>query len=157
MRALRILLSILICLLIGFLSGQYSSASVETWYITLDKPAFNPPDWVFAPVWTILYILMGIAGGMIWNTGIELEGVRKALLLFIIQLLLNAIWAVIFFGMQNPPLALVEILFLFLAIYLCTKEFSSLNKQAGWLMIPYLLWVGYATILNLSIVILNSA
>ena len=155
MRILRIILCVVICLLVGFISGQYTAGSVDTWYVTLNKPSFNPPNWVFAPVWTLLYLVMGIAAGLVWNQGPEDRNVKKALLLFLIQLLLNAIWSVLFFGMQNPTLALGEIFLLFISIYLCIKEFSQISKPAAWLMIPYLLWVAFATVLNLSIVLLN--
>ena len=112
-RGLRIALVVFTCLTIGYLSGMVTRESITTWYPTLIKPIFNPPNWIFAPVWTVLYILMGVAGGMVWNR-IETDeaNVKRGFIFFIIQLGLNALWSYLFFGLHNPLLALIEIVLL---------------------------------------------
>lgn len=150
-KYLNIFYCVTICLAIGFLSGKVTQSSIETWYPHLKKPFFNPPNWVFAPVWTTLYILMGIAAGLIWNQFKENEKlVKKGLLYFFIQLGLNALWSILFFGLHNIALAGLEIVLLLLMIYETYVLFKSLNKIAGFLFIPYLVWVSFASILNWS-------
>jgi tryptophan-rich sensory protein len=155
-KYLRIIYVVAICLAIGYLSSFVTQSSISTWYPTIEKPFFNPPNWVFAPVWTILYITMGVAAGMIWN---KLESnktaVKKALFFFTAQLLLNALWSYLFFGLNNILLALIEIILLWLIIFETYTIFKQLDKTAGRLLIPYLAWVGFATILTGSIYILN--
>ena len=152
----RIVLVVTTCLVIGYLSGTVTRESITTWYPTLVKPIFNPPNWIFAPVWTLLYAMMGVAGGIIWNhLETNKEQVKKAFAFFIIQLALNALWSYLFFGLHNPLLALLEIIILWLMIFETYVQFKSINKLAGWLLIPYLAWVSFATILNSSIWWLN--
>ena len=155
-KALRISLVVMTCLVIGYLSGMMTRESITTWYPTLVKPIFNTPNWVFAPVWTILYIMMGVAGGIVW-TKIESdeENVKKAFKFFLIQLGLNALWSFIFFYLHNPLLALVEIVILQLMIFETYSQFKKIDKTAGYLFIPYLAWVSFAMILNFSIWWLN--
>jgi benzodiazapine receptor len=155
-KALRISLVVMTCLVIGYLSGMVTRESITTWYPTLVKPIFNPPNWVFAPVWTILYIMMGVAGGIVW-TKIESdeENVKKAFKFFLIQLGLNALWSFIFFYLHNPLLALIEIVILQLMIFETYSQFKKIDKTAGYLFIPYLAWVSFAMILNFSIWWLN--
>jgi benzodiazapine receptor len=152
----RILLCVAICLAVGYLSSITTQSSIKTWYPTIEKPIFNPPNWVFAPVWTMLFILMGIAAGLVWN---KLESnkelVKKGLLFFTIQLLLNALWSYLFFGLNNVLLALIEIILLWLVIYETYHIFKQIDKKASYLLIPYLAWVGFATILTGSIFWLN--
>ena len=152
----RILLCVAICLAVGYLSSITTQSSIKTWYPTIEKPIFNPPNWVFAPVWTMLFILMGIAAGLVWN---KLESnkelVKKGLLFFTIQLLLNALWSYLFFGLNNILLALIEIILLWLIIYETYHIFKQIDKRASYLLIPYLAWVGFATILTGSIFWLN--
>lgn len=155
-KILRIVLVALTCVTIGYLSGMSTAESITTWYPKLVKPIFNPPNWVFGPVWTVLYILMGVAGGMIWNRVDSDEvNVKKAFKIFVIQLGLNALWSYLFFGLQNPLLALIEIVLLWLVIYETYLQFKKIEPLAGKLLIPYLLWVGFATVLNGSIWWLN--
>ncbi len=152
----RILVVVFICLAIGYLSGTVNSSSVTTWYPTIVKPSFNPPNWIFAPVWIVLYIMMGIAAGLVWNQiEFEKETVKKALIFFAIQLVLNALWSYLFFGLQNPMLAGLEIIILWLMIFETYIQFSKINKISGYLFIPYLAWVSFAAILNGSIWWLN--
>lgn len=155
-KALRISLVVMTCLVIGYLSGMMTRESITTWYPTLVKPIFNPSNWVFAPVWTILYIMMGVAGGIVWSKMESDEvNVRKAFKFFIIQLGLNALWSFIFFYLHNPFLALIEVVLLLLMIFETYAQFKKIDKIAGYLFIPYLAWVGFATILNFSIWYLN--
>ncbi|HLF51642.1 TspO/MBR family protein [Flavobacterium sp.] len=152
----RILTVVVTCLAVGYFSSLVTQSSIETWFPTLIKPSFNPPSWVFAPVWTMLYIMMGIAAGLVWNRiDSEKEAVRKALIFFAIQLALNALWSYLFFGLKNPLLALIEIVLLWLMIYETYIKFAKIDKIAGYLFIPYLAWVSFATVLNASIWWLN--
>lgn len=144
----RILIAVFICLSVGFLSGLVTSSSIQTWYVTLSKPSFNPPNWLFGPVWTTLYILMGVAAGMVWSKGLESQEIRLALSAFVFQLGLNALWSIIFFGMKNPGLALAENALLWLSIAGCIYLFGRISKPAMWLLVPYLLWVSFAIVLN---------
>jgi benzodiazapine receptor len=155
-KYLKILIFVATCVGVGYLSGVVTRSSVETWFPTLIKPGFNPPSWVFAPVWSFLYIIMGIAAGLVWGRiDFEKEAVRKALMFFAIQFALNAIWSLLFFGLKNPLLALVEIVILWLMIYETFLKFTKIDKVAGYLFIPYILWVSFATVLNASIWWLN--
>ncbi|MEM0541674.1 TspO/MBR family protein [Flavobacterium sp. j3] len=156
-KIVRIALVVTTCVIIGYLSGMVTRESITTWYPTLVKPVFNPPNWIFAPVWTILYIMMGVAGGMIWNRmETDEENVKKAFKFFILQLALNALWSYLFFGLQNPLLALIEIILLWLLIFETYNQFKKIDKVAGMLLVPYLAWVSFATVLNGSIWWLNS-
>lgn len=150
----RIIIAIAITLAAGFLSSTAMGDSMETWYPALNKPSFQPPPWVFAPVWTILYVLMGLAAGLVWSYP-EHTGMPFALGIYVGQLLLNATWTVLFFGMREPEFALVEIVMLWIAIVLCIIAFRRVHPPAAWLLVPYLLWVSFAAVLNAFIVILN--
>ncbi|EJL66025.1 TspO/MBR family protein [Flavobacterium sp. CF136] len=152
----RIAIAVIVCLTVGYSSSTVTKSGVETWYPTIIKPVFNPPNWVFMPVWTLLFVLMGIAAGLIWDKIKEQNAeVKKALGFFLIQLALNAIWSYLFFGLKNPMLALIEIALLWLMIYETYLKFIKINKTAGYLLIPYMAWVGFAAILNASIWWLN--
>ncbi|MCO6147183.1 TspO/MBR family protein [Flavobacterium sp. NRK1] len=152
----KIIVVTVTCVIVGAVSGLITKQSVETWYPTLIKPSFNPPNWLFAPVWSALYIMMGIAAGLVWNRmDIQKETVKKGLLYFAIQLALNALWSFIFFGLHNPMLALIEIILLWLMIYETFVLFNKVHKIAGYLFIPYILWVTFALVLNASIWWLN--
>lgn len=154
-KILKIVLLVVVCVTIGYLSGMVTRESVTTWYPTLVKPFFNPPNWIFAPVWTLLYVLMGIAAGLVWTSGSDEKLVRKALGFFAIQFGLNALWSYLFFGLHNPLLALIEIVLLWLMIFETHAIFKKIDKWAGYLFIPYLAWVSFATILNAGIWWLN--
>ncbi|WP_340199787.1 TspO/MBR family protein [Ascidiimonas sp. W6] len=151
----KIILSVVVCLLIGFLSGFATQSSVGDWYVTLNKPSFNPPNWLFAPVWTVLYIMMGVAAGIVWIRGFYHIWVKTALYHFGFQLLFNALWSIVFFGFKEPLWALGVILVLLVLILLTIKWFKVVSKTAAYLMIPYLLWVCFATLLNFKIWQLN--
>nr|WP_199001554.1 TspO/MBR family protein [Flavobacterium sp. ASV13] len=152
----KIAIALIVCLAVGYSASTVTRPSVESWYPTLIKPSFNPPNWIFMPVWTMLYIFMAVAAGLIWDKIKEQnEEVKKALGFFLIQLTLNAIWSYIFFGLKNPLLALIEIALLWLFIYETYLKFLKINKTAGYLLIPYMAWVGFAAVLNASIWWLN--
>lgn len=151
----KIAIAVVICLLIGFLSSFATQSSVNDWYLNLNKPSFNPPNWLFAPVWSVLYILIGVAAGIVWGKGFHHVWVKTALYHFGFQLLLNALWSIIFFGLKNPLAALFVILILLVMIILTIRWFNVVSKKAAMLMVPYLLWVSFATILNFKIWELN--
>ncbi|RZJ30819.1 MAG: tryptophan-rich sensory protein [Flavobacterium sp.] len=155
-KYLKIGILVATCLCVGYFSSLATMSSVNTWFVTLKKPSFNPPPEVFAPVWSFLYVLMGIAGGLVWGRiDYERDAVKKALLFFAIQLGLNGLWSLLFFGLKNPLLALIEIVLLWLMIYETWFKFKKIDKTAGWLFIPYIAWVTFATFLNASIWWLN--
>ena len=151
----KLVAAIIICQGTGLLAGLATASSVSSWYTTLDKPGFTPPNWLFAPVWTALYFIMAIAAYLVWQKGIKAEGVKKALILFLMQLLLNGLWSIFFFGLRSPLLGLVDIIALIIVLTLTIFKFYKINKIAAYLLLPYLLWVLYATALNLAIVLLN--
>lgn len=143
-----------LCLAVSALGAAATASSVNTWYPTLAKPFFNPPKWVFAPVWSTLYFMMAIAAWRIWrNPGPGRA--RKAVVLFCIQLALNLGWSLLFFGMRNIGGALVEIVILLIAIIATTAAFWRHDRLAGMLMLPYAAWVSYATVLNAALWRLN--
>ena len=155
-KYLKIAIFVATCLAVGYLSGTATRSSITTWFPTLVKPSFNPPAWVFAPVWSLLYTMMGIAAGLVWSRiDFENQAVRKALTYFVIQLDLNALWSILFFGLKNPLLAFIEIILLWLMIYETYIKFIKIDKIAGYLFIPYLFWVSFAMVLNGSIWWLN--
>jgi len=149
-----LLISILIALSAGFIGSFFTTPSIASWYAFINKPSFSPPNWLFAPAWTLLYILMGIAAFLIWQKR-DNQKTKQALRFYGTQLILNALWSIIFFGMHNPGLAFLEIIFLWIFIFLTLIKFYKINKTAGILFIPYLLWVSFASILNYAIWMLN--
>ncbi len=146
---------VIVPILVGFLAGQAIQTSVNTWYARLEKPFFNPPNWIFAPVWTVLYLLMGIAVGRIWNYGIHHRWVKSAVYHFGFQLLVNGLWSLVFFGLRNPVWAMVVILILLFLIVRTIQQFRIVDLLAARLLYPYLIWVVFATFLNAGIVLLN--
>lgn len=153
------LLKYLICiggtLVVGSLSGLATASSVETWYTTLEKPSFNPPNWIFGPVWTLLYIMMGTAAAMVWTKSNDPNSSDRPLLIYGLQLGLNALWSLVFFGLRSPVGGLVMILLLIAAIVGCITLFRPIDVRAARLLYPYLAWVCFATVLNASIAVLN--
>jgi tryptophan-rich sensory protein len=152
---LRLVIAVAAPLLVAGLSGFATAGGVQDWYPSLTKPSFNPPSWVFGPVWTLLYIMMGVAAYLVWGKGWESEAVRWALGLFALQLILNGLWSILFFGLRSPGLAFGEILLLWVAIAATLVLFWRVTVPAGLLLIPYLAWVTFAAVLNGSIWILN--
>lgn len=154
-KIVYIAISVAICLLIGYLSSFATQSSVNGWYVALQKPSFNPPNEVFAPVWSILYVLMGISAGIVWSKGFHHIWVKTALYHFGFQLLFNALWSIVFFGLKSPSWALLVILGLLSLIMLTIRWFKVVSKVAAYLLIPYLLWVFFAALLNYKIWELN--
>ena len=139
-------------------SGIGSLATVRaipTWYKGLVKPSFNPPDWLFGPAWTLLYLLMAVAAWLVWKQGIGAAGVRLALAVFLLQLILNTLWSVLFFGMRSPLAGLVHIVVLWLAIIATIVLFFRVSVPAGTLLLPYIVWVSFAAVLNAAVLRLN--
>lgn len=153
---LRLLFAIILCNAAGIVGALITATGSSSWYGSLIKPWFVPPPFVFAPVWTLLYVMMGIALYLVWMEGLDTPGVRRALFFFAVQLLLNAIWSPVFFGLQSPGLALVVIIMLLGAVLLTIRQFLGVRREAAWLLLPYVLWIGFATVLNASILLLNS-
>jgi len=151
----KLVISVVACLAAGAIGSIFTRQAIPTWYATLEKPVFNPPNWLFAPVWTLLYILMGIAAFLVWRKGWENRQVRIALIAFLVQLVLNASWSVVFFGLQSPLYGLIVISVLWVAILYTALKFYRISLVAGVLMLPYLLWVTFAAVLNESIWLLN--
>jgi translocator protein len=147
--------SILICLAAGWLGSVFTSPSIATWYAELNKPAFNPPNYLFGPVWSLLYILMGISLYLIIRNNFKDKSKRVALILFGGQLLFNIFWSFIFFYLHRPDYAFIEIVILWILILATAVESYRINKAAGYLFIPYLLWVSFASALNFAIWQLN--
>lgn len=146
---------IVACQLAGIIGSLFTYEAIPTWYATLNRPGIAPPNYVFAPVWTTLYTLMGIAAYLVWKKGWKKKEVKTALYTFGAQLALNTVWSIIFFGWKDLLLALAEILVLWAAIFVTIQQFWKLDKRAAYMMMPYLLWVSFATILNYSFWVLN--
>ena len=144
---LGLLLCIGLCLGVAALGGAVTATSVGSWYQSLQKPSFNPPDWLFAPVWTTLYLLMAVAAWRVWRRAGFTMG-RNALLLFVAQLGLNLAWSYLFFGLRRIDLALLEIIILLMAIALNAALFWRIDRWAGALFLPYIAWVAFAAVLN---------
>ena len=153
--ALLLIFCIALPLIIGFVGSFFTMASITGWYLTLQKPWFSPPNWVFAPAWTILYILMGIAWWLVLKHGFEKRSVKIATAWFLLQLGVNLLWSVVFFGMQSVAGGFVVILVLILLILLTIHHFRQTSRTAVWLLAPYLCWTVFATLLNGMIMVLN--
>ena len=156
-QVIAVIVCILICESAGALGGFFTSRSVAEWYPTLIKPSFTPPSWLFMPVWTTLYFMMGVSAFLIWKIGWQNNGVKIALAVFIIQLALNIAWSAVFFGMRSPIGGMIVIVMLLLAILLTIILSFKLSKISALLLVPYILWVGFASALNAAIVYLNMA
>lgn len=154
-KIIKFLVSIFLCQMAGIIGIGFTSAAIPLWYNTLNKPFFNPPAWIFGPVWTLLYIMMGIALFLVWRKETQRQKKRKALLFFGLQLVLNAIWSPLFFGLRSPALGLIIIVFLWISILLTIINFYKLSKTATGLLVPYFVWVSFAAVLNFSIWQLN--
>ena len=151
---LKFLASILLCQATGFISSLFANLSIPTWYADLQKPSFAPPNWVFTPAWVVLYVLLGISFYLVWRRAVEVR-VRPAVAAFIVQLALNALWSPAFFGLQSPLAGLIVIVPLWLAILATILTFHKVSKGAALLLVPYILWVTFAAVLNLNFLILN--
>jgi tryptophan-rich sensory protein len=152
---LKLVVSIAACLAAGAIGSVFTRSAIPIWYAALEKPAFSPPNWLFAPVWTLLYILMGVAAFLAWRKGLANQQVRVSLIIFLIQLVLNALWSVVFFGLKSPLYGFILIVVLWLAILVTILRFYKISRVASVLMWPYLIWVTFASVLNISIWLLN--
>jgi len=151
-----LVISIVLAQLAGGLGSLFTMPKIPTWYAALVKPPLNPPSWVFGPVWTTLFVFMGVAAFLVWRKHeVATKQRQEALRLYGLQLVLNTIWSFLFFGLQNPGAAFGEIIILWLAIALTIRVFSRISKLAAWLMAPYLAWVTFASYLTLMIWFLN--
>jgi len=152
---IRFLVSLALCQGAGFVGGVFTALAIKEWYAFLEKPSFSPPNWLFAPVWILLYTLMAISLFLVWQKGLEDKKTKTAFYLFLIHLVLNAVWSILFFGLKNPLFALLDIIILWTVIAVLIFQFFKIRKTAGLLLIPYWLWVSFATILNFFIWRLN--
>jgi len=165
MNYLRLIVSLVLPLAAGIVGSVFTVSSADSWYALLIKPAFTPPDSLFGPVWTILYLMMGVSVYLIWsayaNASADKQKIGKnkeakeAFWLFWIHLLFNASWSVIFFGLQNIGLALINIMLLWIFILALIIKYWKIERQAAWLLLPYIIWVTFATALNYSLLVLN--
>lgn len=149
----KLVVSLLLPFAAAAIGSYFTFPAIGSWYQTLNKPVFSPPNWVFGPAWTILYILMGMSFYLIWIS--KKKGKKTAVKFFLIQLALNASWSIVFFGLKNPPLAFANILLLWITILFTINYFYKISKKAAYLLYPYIAWVSFATALNLAIVLLN--
>ena len=155
MNILKLVISVGICFLVAFIGSALTLPSIPAWYSMLNKPIFSPPNWIFGPVWTILYFLMGLSLYIIWNKNLKNKNKDQAIKIFILQLILNLSWSFVFFSLHQPLLALITIIILWFFILMTIKYFYKISKLAAYLLIPYILWVSFASLLNLFIVGLN--
>lgn len=153
---IKLIVSIVACQGAGLIGSLFTTAAIPTWYAGLQKPFFTPPNWAFAPAWITLYILMAVAAFLIWRKGLDQKGVRFALIIFLIQLVLNTLWSIVFFGLESPLYGIIVIIALWIAILLTMIKFFKLSTIAGALLTPYIGWVSFAAVLNVAIWMLNS-
>jgi benzodiazapine receptor len=151
----RFVISIAICQLAGIIGSVFTAPAVPTWYAVLNKPSFNPPNWLFGPVWITLYVLMGISLFLVWRKSLDIPAVKTGLTVFGAQLVLNILWSVAFFGLRSPVAGLLVIVALWIAILLTILRFTRVSEFAAILLVPYIVWVSFAAILNLSLFLLN--
>jgi translocator protein len=151
----KLLVSVVVCLAAGFIGSIFTNANIPTWYAALKKPSFAPPNWVFAPVWTALFVLMGIAVYLVWRQGFNTPVVKTALIIFIVQLIFNMLWSLVFFTLKSPLFGFVVIIILWFLILATIIYFSNVSKVAGILLVPYIVWVSFASILNFMLWRLN--
>jgi tryptophan-rich sensory protein len=154
-NTVKLIIAVAIPLLVGFSAGFFTVTGVGSWYQSINKPSWNPPNWIFGPVWTMLYILMGIALFLVWKSDAPAPHKKMAITLFAIQMALNFFWSFIFFNQRQVGWALAEIMALWLIIVFTIFSFTSINKVAAWLLVPYISWVSFATLLNYTIWKLN--
>ena len=151
---LKLIVSLIICQLAGFVGSLFTTPAIPEWYASLQKPSFTPPNWLFSPVWISLFLLMGVSLYLLWQTASKKEA-KLALVLFSIQLILNVLWSALFFGLKSPMVAFIEILVLWAAIFLTMTKSLKVTKAAGYLLLPYIIWVSFAAVLNFFLWKLN--
>jgi len=168
-KPLKLIISILICQAAGILGSLFTAPNIQTWYASINKSALSPPNWIFAPVWTILFLLMGISLYFVWIKSKKIRGKRQksqvqafnklkksALIIFSVQIILNILWSAIFFGLHIIGIAYIELMLLWVFILITIIKFYKISKPAAYLLIPYILWVTFAAILNFSLVLANA-
>lgn len=151
----KLIVSIVFSIIIGSIGGIFTAPEIQTWYAHLNKPSWNPPNGLFAPVWTSLYLMMGISFYLVWKTKFDSDKKAWAIIIFIVQFALNFLWSFIFFRQHQLGWAFVELVVMWLAIFCSIIAFSRINKTAAWLLVPYISWVSFAGILNYSVWMLN--
>lgn len=151
----KVVASLVLCLTIAAIGGWVTIPALPQWYLTLKKPFFTPPDWVFSPVWTVLYILMAFAFAIVWERAKKQKSAVWGMRLFVLQLIVNLLWSILFFGLRSPQWALLDIVVLWLLIVATLSQFWRVHLATGYLLLPYLAWVSYAALLNYAIVYLN--
>lgn len=155
-KTLKLIISILICQSAGFFGSLFTTPKIATWYQGVTKPSFNPPNYLFGPVWTILFILMGISLYIIWTSKFKDRAYKKeVIIIFAIQLILNILWSILFFGLESPMFAFFEIMILWISIFATIIGFYKISRIASLILIPYILWVSFASVLNFFIWKLN--
>ncbi len=154
-HVIKLISAILICEASGIIGSLFTARAIPTWYATLNKPSFNLPNWVFAPVWTTLFVMMGVAAFLVWKKGLAHLGVKFALSMFLLQLLFNFLWSVMFFGLRSPLAGLIDIAALWVTLTITIWLFFKRSTVAGLLLLPYLAWVSFASVLNFAIWRLN--
>lgn len=152
---LRLIAAVLLCIVVGSVGSLVTITGPGSWYGSLVKPAFAPPNWVFAPVWITLFTLMGIALYLVWEAGTGRREVKVALAFFGVQFALNVIWSFLFFGLRSPVLGLIDIIFLWILIAATILAFYRVDRRAAYLLVPYIAWVTIALSLNAAIWLLN--
>ena len=151
----KFVVSILLCQAAGLVGSFLTMQSIDTWYVSIKKPFFNPPDSVFGPVWIVLYLLMGFSLFLVWRKGLKDIYVKRACSVFLLQLLLNSVWALAFFGCRSPLAGFIIIILLWLAILWTIISFFKISRIASMLLIPYIAWVSFAAVLNAAILLIN--
>lgn len=153
--ALKFIIALVACQLAGLVGSFFTARSLESWYQTINRPGYAPPDGAFAPVWITLYALMAVAAFLVWRRGLRYPNVKEGLLAFLFQLILNACWSIAFFGFRSPLAGLIVIIVLWLEILITITYFFRVDRTAGLLMLPYIAWVSFAAVLNYGFFALN--
>ena len=151
----KLVISIIICQIVGLMGSFFTMPAIDSWYQTINKPIFTPPNWVFAPVWVVMFLLMGVALFFIWDKESKNGEKKAAIVVFVFQFILNILWSFIFFTLKSPIGAFVEIMALWIMVLFTIITFSKVSKTAGYLLLPYIIWVSFAAFLNFIIILIN--
>lgn len=154
-KIVQFIISLILCQGAGLIGTVFTVGAIQNWYVYLNKPGFSPPNWIFGPVWTVLYTLMAVALFAVWQTGLNNRRTKIAFWIFIIHLGVNALWSILFFGLRNPAMALIDITMLWILVAVSMFLFYKIRKATLWLLLPYLVWVTFAIFLNFYIWKLN--
>ena len=151
----KLIVAIVICQLAGIVGSLFTTPAISTWYVTIQKPSFTPPNWLFGPIWITLFTLMGISLYLVWKKDLKNKDVKSSLFIFFVQLVLNSLWSILFFGLRSPFYAFIEIIILWVAIAITIIKCYKISKMAGLILLPYIVWVSIALTLNFYVLILN--